>query len=128
MGWVRGCQTGATLAAPIQSIGYACVAIADPIAGGFSLETTHFLEIVHQGWMTNYPLALGSIITLAVFFERLWRFRGLADDTKKLTRQAEIVWEVGEEFDISPRTAAYVHALRQIEAAMVARGTEQTYR
>ena len=48
--------------------------------------------------------------------------------TAKLTQQAETVWEVSQDLDVSLRTAAYVHALRQIEAAMVAQGTRQTYR
>ncbi|NNE84353.1 MAG: Glu/Leu/Phe/Val dehydrogenase [Alphaproteobacteria bacterium] len=48
--------------------------------------------------------------------------------TEELTRQTETVCEVADELDISLRTAAYVHALRQLEAAMVAQGTEQTYR
>lgn len=44
------------------------------------------LELLHQGGLTVYPLALGSIIALAIFFERLWRFRGIAEGTRKLTR------------------------------------------
>jgi biopolymer transport protein ExbB len=45
------------------------------------------MELIHQGWMTNYPLALGSIVTLTVFIERLWRFRGLVEGTRSLTRE-----------------------------------------
>jgi biopolymer transport protein ExbB len=48
--------------------------------------TSSFLELIHQGWMTNYPLAVGSILVLTIFFERMWRFRGLADGTRELTR------------------------------------------
>jgi biopolymer transport protein ExbB len=50
------------------------------------LGTSSFLEIIHQGWMTNYPLAIGSILVITIFFERMWRFRGLADGTRELTR------------------------------------------
>ncbi|MCA9511477.1 MAG: MotA/TolQ/ExbB proton channel family protein [Myxococcota bacterium] len=37
----------------------------------------HLLELMKMGWMTNIPLLVGSIATLAIFFERLWTFRGL---------------------------------------------------
>jgi len=51
------------------------------------LGTSNFLELIHQGWMTNYPLAMGSILVITIFFERMWRFRGLADGTRELTRR-----------------------------------------
>jgi hypothetical protein len=50
------------------------------------LGTSSLLEIIHQGWMTNYPLAIGSILVITIFFERMWRFRGLAEGTRELTR------------------------------------------
>ena len=50
------------------------------------MGTSSLLEIIHQGWMTNYPLAMGSILVITIFFERMWRFRGLADGTRELTR------------------------------------------
>ena len=37
------------------------------------MDTSQFLSLVHDGWISNYPLAVGSIVTLSVFFERLWR-------------------------------------------------------
>ena len=45
------------------------------------------LDLLHQGGLTVYPLAFGSIVALAVFFERLWRFRGIAEGTRALTRE-----------------------------------------
>lgn len=36
------------------------------------------LELIVMGWISNIPLAVGSIITLTVFFERLTKLRGLA--------------------------------------------------
>jgi len=45
------------------------------------------LELLHQGGLTVYPLGLGSILALAIFFERLWRFRGIAEGTRALTRE-----------------------------------------
>jgi biopolymer transport protein ExbB len=40
----------------------------------FSAE--HFLELVIMGWLSNVPLGIGSILTLTIFFERVWTFRG----------------------------------------------------
>jgi biopolymer transport protein ExbB len=51
------------------------------------LDSATLLELLHQGGLTVYPLGLGSIIALAVFIERLWRFRGIADGTRALTRE-----------------------------------------
>jgi biopolymer transport protein ExbB len=51
------------------------------------LDTAKVLELINQGGLTVYPLAVASIITLAVFFERLWRYRGISDGTRELTRQ-----------------------------------------
>ena len=42
----------------------------------FSAE--HMLDLLIMGWISNIPLAIGSIITLTVFFERLMKLRGLA--------------------------------------------------
>ncbi|MGH7337441.1 MAG: MotA/TolQ/ExbB proton channel family protein [Myxococcota bacterium] len=39
-----------------------------------------------QGWLTTYPLLAASVIVLGVFLERLWRFRGLHDKTRALTK------------------------------------------
>jgi biopolymer transport protein ExbB len=39
-----------------------------------------------QGWLTTYPLLAASVIVLGVFLERLWRFRGLHDQTRALTK------------------------------------------
>lgn len=48
--------------------------------------------------------------------------------SEALTQQTKAVCALGDELDTSLRTAAYVHALHRLEAAMVARGTKQTYR
>src|SRR5215510_12652047 len=39
-----------------------------------------------QGWLATYPLLAASVIALGVFLERLWRFRGLHDATRALTK------------------------------------------
>jgi len=44
------------------------------------------LELFQQGWITTYPLLLGSVLALGIFFERIWRFRGLHDATRALTK------------------------------------------
>ncbi len=48
--------------------------------------------------------------------------------TKELTRQTEAVCAAADDLDVPLRTAAYVHALRQLESAMAATGTEKAYR
>lgn len=59
----------------------------------FSAE--HMIELLIMGWLSNIPLGIGSILTLAIFFERIYRFRGLeagaralsAEVTEKLARR-----------------------------------------
>jgi biopolymer transport protein ExbB len=51
------------------------------------LDSARLLELLNQGGLTVYPLAVGSIITLAVFLERLWRYRGITAGTRSLTRE-----------------------------------------
>ena len=43
------------------------------------------LELLNQGGLTVYPLGMGSILTLWILVERLWRFRGIDRGTRKLT-------------------------------------------
>jgi biopolymer transport protein ExbB len=51
------------------------------------LNSNTLLELLQQGGLTVYPLGLASIIALAIFLERLWRFRGIAAGTRALTRE-----------------------------------------
>jgi biopolymer transport protein ExbB len=44
------------------------------------------LTLFQRSWLTTYPLLLGSVIVLGIFFERLWRFRGLHESTRALTK------------------------------------------
>jgi biopolymer transport protein ExbB len=46
----------------------------------------NLLAMFQQGWLTTYPLLAASVIVLGVFLERLWRFRGLHDQTRALTK------------------------------------------
>lgn len=51
------------------------------------MDTSQFLELFHDGWISNYPLAVGSIVALSIFFERIWAFRGLVEGARALTRE-----------------------------------------
>lgn len=53
---------------------------------GNPLDSSSLLQLLHDGGLTVYPLGVGSIVALAIFFERLWRFRGIAEGTRSLTR------------------------------------------
>lgn len=50
------------------------------------MHSQSLLELFQQGWLTTYPLLLASVIALGIFIERLWRFRGLHDATRALTK------------------------------------------
>jgi biopolymer transport protein ExbB len=45
-----------------------------------------FVEMFQQGWLATYPLLAASVIAFGVFLERMWRFRGLHDKTRSLTK------------------------------------------
>ena len=45
-------------------------------------------ELLKMGWLSNVPLAIGSIISIAVFFERLKAFRGLEMATRAVATGA----------------------------------------
>jgi len=51
------------------------------------LDASRILELLNQGGLTVYPLAMGSVLTLWILVERLWRFRGIAQATRKLTHE-----------------------------------------
>jgi len=44
----------------------------------------HFIDLIVMGWLSNIPLAIGSIISISVFCERLWRFKGLEDASREI--------------------------------------------
>ncbi|MFT5443797.1 MAG: biopolymer transport protein ExbB [Myxococcota bacterium] len=48
----------------------------------FSAE--HFIDLIIMGWLSNVPLAIGSIVSISVFCERLVSFRGLEDASRQL--------------------------------------------
>jgi len=46
----------------------------------------HLIDLLKMGWLTNVPLIVGSILTLGIFFERVWIFRGLETRSRRLAR------------------------------------------
>jgi biopolymer transport protein ExbB len=48
----------------------------------FSAE--HFIDLIIMGWLSNIPLAIGSIISISVFCERLWSFKGLEEASRQM--------------------------------------------
>lgn len=48
----------------------------------FSAE--HFIDLIIMGWLSNIPLAIGSIVSISVFCERLWSFKGLEKASRQM--------------------------------------------
>jgi biopolymer transport protein ExbB/TolQ len=42
------------------------------------------IDLLIMGWLSNVPLAIGSIFTLAIFFDRVRKFRGLEAASRSL--------------------------------------------
>lgn len=47
----------------------------------------HLIDLLIMGWLSNIPLAFGSIVTLTVFFDRVRQFRGLETRSRELASQ-----------------------------------------
>jgi len=47
----------------------------------------HFIDLIIMGWLSNVPLAIGSIISISVFCERVWSFRGLEEASRELANR-----------------------------------------
>lgn len=57
-----------------------------------------------------------------------WRLTEINERLKeRMVTEAEKVWVLSREFDISPRTAAYVHAIDRLGEALDAKGTRDYY-
>jgi len=50
-------------------------------------DAGHLIDLLIMGWLSNVPLAIGSIWTLSIFGERWWKLRGLADESRALASQ-----------------------------------------
>ena len=44
----------------------------------------HLIDLLIMGWLSNVPLAIGSILTLGVLFDRIRTFRGLEAKSRAL--------------------------------------------
>jgi len=51
------------------------------------MEARTLLQLLQDGGLTVYPLAVASVITLTILFERMWRYRGLERQTRGITRE-----------------------------------------
>jgi len=51
------------------------------------MEARTLLQLLQDGGLTVYPLAVASVITLTILFERVWRYRGLEGQTRAVTRE-----------------------------------------
>ncbi len=40
-------------------------------------DAGHLIDLLIMGWLSNVPLAIGSVWTLSIFGERWWKLRGL---------------------------------------------------
>jgi biopolymer transport protein ExbB/TolQ len=45
----------------------------------------HLIDLLVMGWLSNVPLAIGSIVTLTIFFDRVRSFRGLEQNSRELS-------------------------------------------
>jgi biopolymer transport protein ExbB len=50
-------------------------------------DAQHLIDLLIMGWLSNVPLAIGSIWTLSIFAERWWKLRGLEDKSRALASQ-----------------------------------------
>jgi biopolymer transport protein ExbB len=69
--------------------GTALAPVADAAAAAHPITTfdaSTLLHLLHQGGLTVYPLALCSVIAVAIIVQQLWRYRGLEGKTRELTR------------------------------------------
>ncbi len=51
------------------------------------MDAQTLLQLLRDGGLTIYPLAVASVITLTILFERVWRYRGLDSQTRAVTRE-----------------------------------------
>ncbi len=51
------------------------------------MDAQTLLQLLQDGGLTVYPLAVASVITLTILFERMWRYQGLERHTRAVTRE-----------------------------------------
>lgn len=50
-------------------------------------DAAHLIDLLIMGWLSNVPLAIGSIWTLSIFAERWWKLRGLEEKSRALASE-----------------------------------------
>jgi biopolymer transport protein ExbB len=50
-------------------------------------DAEHLIDLLIMGWLSNVPLAIGSIWTLSIFAERWWKLRGLEVSSRSLATE-----------------------------------------
>ena len=55
--------------------------------GDAPLDAQSLLQLLQDGGLPVYPLALGSVITLTILFARIWKYRGLEKETRAITQE-----------------------------------------
>jgi biopolymer transport protein ExbB len=70
---------------PASNAALSTAAQTAPALSTFDAQT--LLNLLHQGGLTVYPLALCSVIAVAIMVQQLWRYRGLEVVTKEVTRK-----------------------------------------
>jgi len=51
------------------------------------LDSQTLLKLLNDGGLTVYPLGLASIIVLGILVDRMWRFRGIDKEARKVTAE-----------------------------------------
>ena len=51
------------------------------------MDAQTLLTLLSDGGLTVYPLGIGSVVVLGILVERMWRFRGIDEQTRGLTRE-----------------------------------------
>jgi len=51
------------------------------------LDAQTLLKLLQDGGLTVYPLAVASVITLTILFERIWKYRGMEKQTRDITQE-----------------------------------------
>ncbi|MBM4384579.1 MAG: MotA/TolQ/ExbB proton channel family protein [Deltaproteobacteria bacterium] len=51
------------------------------------MSASELLHLLQLGWYVTYPLGILSVIVFSISFERLWKFRGMEQATRDVTRK-----------------------------------------
>ena len=69
-----------------ESLAPDAAATATTLAPANPLEDYTLVQMINDGWYASYPLLLGSVLVFAVAVERYWRFAGIQNKSRELTR------------------------------------------